>query len=238
MTAPAWFSPLSIHLVANLPEEVREAAETQLAGLSTRLAAAGPAEQLRVVRSFSSRSMGSALDLVDLPDLPFADALQSSVAGVRTLLDGALAPLNELRAQADQLRQAAAAAWRVSQEASTTVRTLERAEKIAAAAALITGLPPVTAAWALASNAKLIALEVAEVAGRGARAADAAWGSVQHIIDMVHRQAFAPIDSVTRMARQAAGAMALGQQSLEQAYPTVLSNFSDAVDAILPLEDI
>jgi len=233
----AWLDGVGAKLVAGVALEQRLEFSGRLADLMIQAGGLSPAELMQARNGFVSaclgRGLGAALPADPLDAGEYLGGLQDAVGAAQEALQKPLAILAEVEAAAGQLREAADVAWRVARTASGTVRALEKAEIAAAKVAMLTGLPPVTAAWALATQLRGAALVVGELAAKAGRAADHAWGSVVRVLDDMREAVFDRIDGLERIVDSTLDAVTAGVETaaevvhadlfgdLEQAFATI-----------------
>lgn len=235
--ANAWLGGLGDKLVAGVSAGSRIEFEARLADLQAQAQGLGPelqaAAQNRFVSACLGRGLGAALPADPLQAGAYLPGVQDAVGAAQAALQKPLAVLGEIQAAADQLRQAASAAWSAARTASAAVRTCEKAEIAAAKIAMATGLPPVTAAWALATQIRGVALDASELAAKAGRAADQAWGSVVRVVDRMRASVFDQVDALERIADDTIGALTAGiEGAAEAAHADLFADLEQAVQSV------
>jgi hypothetical protein len=231
-SSSAWFSDLAGKIAGGVETEYRAAYEAQLGTVQSQLSLLPEPQALLARNRFISGIMArtSSAATQGLEGATVAE-VQNRVNAISTRLLGPVEGLlGELIAKAEPLRQAARAAWQVSATGTTTARLLLKAERVAAVAAAATGLPPVTAAWALATNARMLAVFVSEQAAIVARAADAAWAAVVKLIDTLRARVYAAASDIADMASDAVRSLTAGvNKSVPSAWRDLYDDLSWAV---------
>ncbi len=235
--ASAWLDGLGDKLVAGVAPESQLEFLSRFADLKVQAGGLDPELQIRAQNRFVAaclgRGLGPAIPADPLQAGAYLPGLQDGVAAAQAALQNPLAVLAEVEAAAAQLRQAAGVAWSAARTASAAVRTCERAEIAAAKIAMATGLPPVTAAWALATQIRGVALDASELAAKAGRAADQAWGSVARVLDRMRASVFDQVDALERIADDTIGALTSGiEGAAEAAHADLFDDLEQAVQSV------
>lgn len=211
---PEWFTIVTDDLRTQIGQAGLGPYNSRVDQIAASILERGPewAEQLK--RSFVAGNVTGMMSVLtldgvsqELDDL-IGDATGTAMDAVDALLGPLEDALDQLEPVARGLRQAADAAWALARTPASAAMGLKRAEMIASAAAMITGLPPVTAAWAYATNARQVLVEVSDNAGKAAKGIEKAWRAVVRTVDMIRFEILSLRNSVRDIARDSLEALA------------------------------
>lgn len=234
--APTWLAPLSATILKNTPIDQQATVGAALNVLSSRLAGGTAAQADAVRNQFTAGTMNAMMGALPAEALAMIPDLSGILANVTDALMGeveqALAPLQQA---ADQLRMIADTAWALARTPANAAAALHKAEQLSSLAASLTGLPGVTAAWGVAANNRHLQQLISEQAAQAAKIADSAWGSVQHVLDMIRSRIYDVVGAVSDIAQNAIDSItAVSNQTVAQATSSMQSALATAVNSVLP----
>lgn len=235
MADTAWLQSIAPKIIAGVPTVDQSTVTTTLTTFNTRLASAPASVGANARNSFIGSMMGRGLDSAAGAAAGVLTPLTSSVNSIRSLLNSPVVNIAALESAAAPLRAAARDAWKTVAAAGQAARAAERLENTAALVAKVTGLPPVTAAWAAASSAAKAAVDTAEVAARAGRVADTAWASAQKVIDdLIDANAGVLNDLSGIMDDTLASVISVPATEASAVYTNFHADLTDVFDNVVP----